>query len=72
MSGPEFYEYDDDGLCEGDEDDAFDDCALDMNTGQCGKAGSEECDWECPWRNTSHFAGNPDFKPKRKRKAKRP
>lgn len=29
--------------------DAFD-CAMDRH-GNCGKAGSEECDWECPYRN---------------------
>lgn len=28
------------------DDDEFDDCAL-MPNGQCMKAGSEECDWEC-------------------------
>lgn len=26
------------------------DCAMDAR-GNCGKAGSEECDWECPYRN---------------------
>jgi len=26
------------------------DCAMDRH-GNCGKAGSEECDWECPYRN---------------------
>lgn len=33
-----------------DEYDSFD-CAMDRH-GNCGKAGSEECDWECPfhWR----------------------
>lgn len=24
------------------------DCAMDRH-GHCGKAGSEECDWECPY-----------------------
>ena len=34
-----------------DEDDPFDfDCGMDRH-GNCGKAGSEECDWECPYRN---------------------
>lgn len=33
---------------EGDPFDSFD-CAMDRN-GQCGKAGSEECDWECPYQ----------------------
>ena len=27
--------------------DEFDDCGM-MSDGQCLKAGSEECDWECP------------------------
>ena len=26
------------------------DCAMDRH-GNCGKAGSEECDWECPYRD---------------------
>ena len=29
-----------------DDDDGWDDCALGPD-GQCGKAGSEECDWYC-------------------------
>jgi hypothetical protein len=31
-----------------DEFDSFD-CAMDLD-GQCGKAGSEECDWMCPYQ----------------------
>lgn len=40
----------DDGEHLDDEDDDYDtfDCAMDRR-GQCGKAGSEECDWECPF-----------------------
>lgn len=34
-------EYDQD-----DVDDEWDDCGLGFD-GQCSKAGSEECDWEC-------------------------
>lgn len=30
----------------GDDDDEYEDCGL-MPDGQCTKAGSEECDWEC-------------------------
>lgn len=54
---------DDDGVCPGcggsnGDCDCFDDdaggfefdCAMDRH-GNCGKAGSEECDWECPFRN---------------------
>ena len=43
-------DYEDD--CDGcdDHEGEFDDCAL-MPDGQCLKAGSEECDWECGrWR----------------------
>lgn len=36
-------------------DDEFD-CGL-MPDGQCLKAGSEECDFECPLRGSAHFAG---------------
>ena len=53
---------DDDGACPGcggtdGACDCFDDDDLDvlsdwpdchMHNGSCGKAGSEECDWECP------------------------
>lgn len=35
--------------CE-DEDDAVYDCAMQAD-GNCGKAGSEECDFECPLRD---------------------
>ena len=33
-----------DGMCAGS------DCMRDPETGMCGKAGSEECDFECPYR----------------------
>ena len=26
--------------------------------GQCGLAGSEHCDWECPMRDSKYFAGS--------------
>jgi len=38
--------YEDDPL---DPFEAFD-CGM-VARGNCGKAGSEECDWECPYRN---------------------
>jgi len=41
----EEYELDDD---EEDEFESFD-CAMDRE-GYCGKAGSEECDFECPYK----------------------
>ena len=43
---------DDDGFEDEDEelDGDFFDCHMDRN-GNCGKAGSEECDFECPYRN---------------------
>lgn len=51
----------------GDEDDDTDtwdedddewpfDCAMDRRHGQCGKAGSEECDFECPIMLAIHRA----------------
>jgi len=44
--------YDDDDFEECDEfmEDEFFDCHMDRH-GNCGKAGSEECDFECPYRN---------------------
>ena len=42
-----------------DEEDGDDiDCGL-MPDGQCSKAGSEECDFECPNRMSDLFAGSP-------------
>ena len=57
FSDRDLYEYDPDDEYS-DEYDADDeealyfesDCAMDRN-GLCGKAGSEECDFECPFRN---------------------
>jgi hypothetical protein len=40
-----------------EEDGDYEDCGL-MSDGQCLKAGSEECDWECPNRNSELFAGS--------------
>ena len=37
-----------DGDIDFEEDDYFD-CAMDRR-GSCGKAGSEECEFECPYR----------------------
>jgi hypothetical protein len=47
MMGAEQYYHDDPE--EYDPDDEFLDfvCGM-MRDGQCSKAGSEECDWECP------------------------
>lgn len=39
------HDYIDDDFEENDEDAI--DCAMGPD-GQCGKAGSEECDWDCP------------------------
>ncbi len=38
-------------------DDAAADCMLGPD-GQCGAAGSEWCDFECPLRGSEHFAGS--------------
>jgi hypothetical protein len=52
---PSPYDDDDDdegdfyGDDDGDEDASFD-CGMDIH-GDCGKSGSEECDFECPYRN---------------------
>lgn len=48
------WDYDED--IEDDEVDDFD-CGLGSD-GQCCKAGSEECDFECPNRNSELFAGS--------------
>lgn len=39
-----------------DEEDCFD-CGLHID-GQCSKAGSEECDWECPFSHGARYAGS--------------
>lgn len=57
-------DYDDDDPRDWDEEDGDDiDCRL-MPDGQCLKAGSEECDWECPYRMSEHFAGSPAWRRK--------
>lgn len=50
----------DDDFDDGDDDELEDDfdCHLDMRTGQCGAAGSEWCDFECPHRDSEFFAGS--------------
>jgi len=48
---------DDDGPDDGEDEFEFD-CHLNPHDGQCGKAGSEECDWACPWRNSEFYAGS--------------
>lgn len=52
----------DDHDCDDDEfddelEDRFD-CGLDPESGQCAMAGTEDCDFECPHRNSSDFAGS--------------
>ena len=49
-------EYDTDDPPDWDEDCDFD-CHL-RPDGQCGWAGSEMCDFECPNRNSEFFAGS--------------
>src|SRR6185369_14122592 len=53
-SDPSDY-YDDDPRDWDEEDGDYEDCGL-MPDGQCLKAGSEECDWECPNRMSDLFA----------------
>lgn len=59
MSDPRFYDYEDEQ--EDDEEDGYDpgeECGRWDNgrlTHSCSKAGSEECDWECPYRSSLKF-----------------
>lgn len=53
--GPD--DFDDIDDFEDEEEDAYVDCAL-MPNGQCLKAGSEECDWDCPYSHGEHYAGS--------------
>ncbi len=51
LSEPDYdrqFDYDDEDFPEEDEEETFD-CHLGRD-GVCGKAGSEECDFECPYR----------------------
>lgn len=52
MEPDDFEDFDD---CE--DDDPADDCML-MADGQCMAAGSEWCDFECPYRDSELFAGS--------------
>ena len=58
-----FDDYDDD-LDE--EFDPEDECMLGPD-GQCGAAGSEWCDFECPLRDSEFFAGSKAWREKHKR-----
>lgn len=42
---------------EAEDETAWIDCGLSPD-GQRSKAGSEECDWECPYSRGEHFAGS--------------
>lgn len=57
-------DYEDDDVF--DEEDFEFDCHLGPD-GQCGKAGSEECDWECPMRDSEFFAGSAAWNKKHRR-----
>ena len=54
-------EIDDDIANGDDEDDEMESlaqaCGLYTN-GQCSMAGTEHCDFECPWRDSEDFAGS--------------
>lgn len=49
-----------DDFCESAEDDEFEaatlNCSLDQH-GHCGQAGSEHCEFECPFRNSGFRTG---------------
>lgn len=42
---------------EDDDEGEYQDCGL-LPDGQCMKAGSEECDWDCPHSHGPHYAGS--------------
>ena len=67
MSAPEDFEFDDDGF---EDDDDFTDmmCGL-HGDGQCGNAGSEYCDFECPYRDSELFAGSAAWRAKHEKPA---
>jgi hypothetical protein len=61
-------------LDHGDDDyepDPLEEAAMDCglgHDGQCSLAGSEHCDFCCPFRNSEHFAGSAAWHAKHKRK----
>ncbi len=65
MPDSEDYDYDDEPDYDEDDFDPGEECGRWINgrlTHSCTKAGSEECDWECPYRSTL-------FKKPRRKKA---
>ena len=44
-------------------EEALQECGLD-NDGQCGLAGTEWCDFECPMRDSEFFAGSAAWRAK--------
>ncbi len=61
-------EYDDETCEHGDLPDQCALCSFDcglMADGQCSMAGTEDCDWECPWRDSELFAGSAAWNRKR-------
>lgn len=54
MTDPVEDEYDDEY---DEEDEAMDNCGL-LEDGQCLHAGSEQCDFMCPMRDSEYFAGS--------------
>lgn len=42
-------------------------CGL-RRDGQCSLAGTEHCDFICPFRNSEHFAGSAAWRAKRRKK----
>lgn len=52
------YEFDDDNEFDDNEDDWLEqECGL-RHDGQCSQAGTEHCDFTCPWRNSEDFVGS--------------
>lgn len=55
-ANPDYF-FDDDGKL--DDEDDFTDMMCGLHSdGQCGNAGSEYCDFECPYRDSELFAGS--------------
>jgi hypothetical protein len=65
---------DEDEIFDDDDGDPFDeldeldmDCGL-ADDGQCSQAGTEYCDFECPYRDSDLFAGSAAWQEKHKSK----
>lgn len=61
---PDNFDHDGNDSLDGEESDDFeDDCGL-RHDGQCGMAGTEHCDFECPNRESELFCGSTAWRQK--------